>query len=301
MDEKPWQKTVILRDGDGQENERRVTSYLLVIFGNEADLGKETELGERAVAGRSLENDLSVNDPLMSRKHFGIVKHDGLYHLQDLGSMNGTFLNQQPLQKETPLKSGDIITAGRTVFKFESRTELESIFHKYLYAAATTDRMTQLFNKYYFLEELKKQNSFARRYGKSFGIVMIDVDNFKRVNDSFGHIIGDEVLKFIAFKILASVRENDLASRYGGEEFAVLLPETDLMGAMAVAERIRKHVESEILEIRENKIGATISLGLAVYPQDGEEWEEVLKKADERLYIAKQSGKNRLVGPDGHL
>ena len=73
------------------------------------------------------------------------------------------------------------------------------------------------------------------------------------------------------------------------------------MGAMAVAERIRKHVESEILEIRENKIGATISLGLAVYPQDGEEWEEVLKKADERLYIAKQSGKNRLVGPDGHL
>ena len=130
---------------------------------------------------------------------------------------------------------------------------------------------------------------------------MIDVDNFKRVNDSFGHIIGDEVLKFIAFKILASVRENDLASRYGGEEFAVLLPETDLMGAMAVAERIRKHVESEILEIRENKIGATISLGLAVYPQDGEEWEEVLKKADERLYIAKQSGKNRLVGPDGHL
>jgi len=276
----------------------RRADYILIIFGKEEDLGKEMKIEKEIVVGRSIKSDFTTDDPLISRKHFVVYPKDRKIYLKDLDSLNGTFLNQVEISNEKELRSGDIITAGRTVFKFEKRTELESMFHQYLYAAATTDRMTQLFNRYYFIEQFKKQIAYSKRYKKIFSILMIDIDDFKKVNDKYGHPVGDETLKFIAFKIMTSVRENDLACRYGGEEFAIILPETDSNGAHFVANRMRKAIESDTLAMDEYTINVTISIGISSFPKDSKDWKKLIKIADERLYIAKKRGKNRVVAED---
>ncbi len=273
-------------------------NYIIIIFGKEEDLGKEIEIKEEITVGRSLNTDLTTSDPLMSRRHFKLTPEDENIFIEDLGSLNGTFVNQQIIDGKRALKSGDIIIAGRTVFKFEIRTEIESLFHKYLYNAATSDRMTNLFNKYYFISQLKKQISYAKRYGKTFSLLMIDIDDFKKVNDTYGHQIGDEALKFVAFKIMSSIRENDIAARYGGEEFSIILPETDSHNAFLVAKRIRKAIASEVLDLESNQIKVTVSIGVATFPEDADDWKSLIKKADERLYKAKEAGKNIVISKE---
>ncbi len=275
----------------------RKSHFIVVIFGKEEDLGKEAEILEGGITvGRSAECNLVVNDPLVSRKHFKIWQYREEFLIEDLNSLNGTYVNQKKLEKKEKILDGSIITAGRTIFKFEARSQLESLFHQYLYTAATTDRMTGLLNKYYFVDQLKRQLSYAKRYEKQFVILMADLDNFKKINDTFGHQVGDEVLKYVSFKILSSVRENDLCARYGGEEFVVLLPETGIKEGMVVAERIRKSVNEDIIDVGTAEIKVSVSIGLSHFPSDSKNWEELIKIADKRLYEAKALGKNRVVG-----
>ncbi len=275
----------------------RKSHFIVVIFGKEEDLGKESEILEGGITvGRSAECNLVVNDPLVSRKHFRIWQYREEFYIEDLNSLNGTYVNQRRLEGKEKISDGSIITAGRTIFKFEARSQLESLFHQYLYTAATTDRMTGLLNKYYFVDQLKRQLSYAKRYEKQFVILMADLDNFKKINDTFGHQVGDEVLKYASFKILSSVRENDLCARYGGEEFVILLPETGIKEGMVVAERIRKSVNEDIIDVGSAEIRVSVSIGLSHFPSDSKNWEELIKIADKRLYEAKALGKNRVVG-----
>ncbi len=293
-------KTLFLDDESTEKGIAKKVNYLIIIFGREDDLGKEIEINRDTVVGRSLKSDFVTSDPLMSRQHFKLSIRDGQIFVEDLNSLNGTYVNQRLINGKTLLKSGDIITAGRTVFKFECRTELESLFHKYLYNAATSDRMTNLFNKYYFITQLKREVSYAKRYGKVFSLLMADIDDFKKVNDTYGHPVGDEALKFVAFKIMNSIRENDIAARYGGEEFAIILPEANAESAYMVGERMRALVESEILELDDIKIEITISVGISTFPDDAGDWESLIKVADKRLYLAKEMGKNRVIGKNAN-
>jgi diguanylate cyclase (GGDEF)-like protein len=289
--------TLIFSEDSTEKAVAKKSYFLIIIFGKETDLGKEIEIKERIVVGRSIKTDLLTTDPLMSRKHFTIYKEEvNRFYIEDLNSLNGTFLNQNEIYGKHILKSSDIITSGRTVFKFEKRTELESMFHKYLYTAATTDRMTNLFNKYFFIDKLKKQITYSKRYNTKFSLLMIDIDDFKKVNDTYGHTVGDEALKFVAFKVVSSIRENDMAARYGGEEFITLLLESGPEDAYAVAERMRNAVEEEVFEIDDIKFNLSISIGVASYPKDATKWLELIKTADERLYTAKNIGKNIVVG-----
>lgn len=299
-DIKKTAKTIYFDEDSTESGIKKRSYYLLIIFGREDDLGKEKEISKEMIVGRSLKTDLSTSDPLMSRKHFKLIPQNNKVYIEDLNSLNGTYLNQKLIEAKTLLKSGDIIIAGRTVFKFEYRTELESLFHKYLYNAATSDRMTNLFNKYYFISQLKREVSYAKRYGKTFSLLMVDIDDFKKINDTYGHQIGDEALKFVAFKIMGSIRENDLAARYGGEEFSIILPETDSHNAFLVAERIRAAIANEILDLETNQIKITVSIGIATFPDDAKDWESFIKKADERLYKAKEAGKNIVIGKDNN-
>ena len=291
-------RSLYFDDESTESGIKKKGNYIIIIFGKEDDLGKEIEIKKEIIVGRSLNTDLTTSDPLMSRRHFKLIPEKENIYIEDLGSLNGTFVNQRLIEGKRALKSGDIIIAGRTVFKFEVRTELESLFHKYLYNAATSDRMTNLFNKYYFISQLKKEISYSKRYGKTFSLLMIDIDDFKKINDTYGHQIGDEALKFVSFKIMNSIRENDIAARYGGEEFTIILPETDAKAAFLVAERIREIVEKEVLELENYKIRITVSIGIATFPDDANDWEAIIKKADERLYKAKKAGKNIVISKD---
>ncbi len=169
---------------------------------------------------------------------------------------------------------------------------------------ATSDPLTGLFNRAYVDDRFAVELSRARRYGKVLTIAVIDVDRFKALNDSHGHPSGDLVLKKIGALLRDSFRQSDTAGRYGGEEFVVILPETDSDVAQRKLESLRDSVARTpmALATRGEKAQITISAGLASFPQDGEDAEELFALADERMFQAKKEGRNRVVaGPEGVL
>ena len=160
-----------------------------------------------------------------------------------------------------------------------------------LQISSITDGLTGLYNRTYVLDRFETELAEARRYGKTLSVVMFDLDHFKRANDAYGHQVGDTVMQQVTAVIKSAIRESDLAGRYGGEEFLVVLPETDCAEAGVVAERIRSQIQS--LSWTEPGLKATISGGVAEFV--GETADKLLQRADSLLYRAKELGRNRIV------
>jgi len=159
---------------------------------------------------------------------------------------------------------------------------------------AIRDGLTGLYLRRYFLDRLKEELSHSLRGNASCSFLMIDIDNFKSYNDEYGHTAGDMVLKSIS-RALLSFADNGIACRYGGEEFAILFPDTSKKDAIRIAENIRKAVRKEEIELRRVKTRVTISVGVAAFPEDAKLQDELIFKADERLYKAKREGKDKVV------
>jgi len=164
-----------------------------------------------------------------------------------------------------------------------------------LYEQAITDGMTRLYLHKYFKQRLFDEVKRAARFNRALALIMIDVDHFKKFNDTYGHQTGDEVLKRVAAIMRKAVRTHDLPVRYGGEEFALVLPETDMQGAMAVAERVRRAIEMDSLEAGGKTIKFTASLGVSVFPDSALEMDDLIKAADMALYKSKEGGRNRVT------
>ncbi len=164
---------------------------------------------------------------------------------------------------------------------------------------ANTDELTGLYNYRYLQQRLDEEISRARRYKKTLSFLMIDVDDFKRINDTHGHLVGDSVLRELGEIMKATVREVDVVVRYGGEEFSVVLPETDAAGAFIVAEKIRENVAVHRFkdEDGEPTIKVTVSVGVANLPTHADDKESLLRAADDAVYYAKESGKDRVRAP----
>ena len=158
---------------------------------------------------------------------------------------------------------------------------------------ATTDMLTGLPNRRHFLERLESELERLRRYGRKGALIMVDIDRFKDVNDRYGHNAGDTTLRAFGGLLAGSLRKSDLAGRLGGEEFALFLPETDLAGALAFAERVRKKTENCRVETESATITFTISLGVTAVGSDDRDSEAPLIRADRALYRAKELGRNR--------
>lgn len=160
-----------------------------------------------------------------------------------------------------------------------------------------TDPLTNLLNRRYFFERISEEIERSKRDGKPFTFMMIDIDNFKKFNDSRGHLVGDEALRRVSRAIIHTIRTIDVASRYGGEEFSVLLPLTDKESSLIIAERLRQEVEKIYFEKTEKlpEINISVSIGLASYPLDAEDATELINHADKALYYAKENGKNRVI------
>src|SRR3989339_904664 len=165
--------------------------------------------------------------------------------------------------------------------------------------AAITDALTGVYNRRYFDGTLEKLVALAKRYNEPLSILIADIDYFKNVNDTYGHIAGDLVLQHITKSVLNSVRKSDIMTRYGGEEFAIILPATDMASALEKAKRIREHVESINLDsvVTGKSLKMTISIGVANFPEHGAEYEAIVTAADSALYKAKRSGRNRVEIP----
>jgi diguanylate cyclase (GGDEF)-like protein len=160
---------------------------------------------------------------------------------------------------------------------------------------ATTDGLTGLVNHRTFQERTLEMLARADRTRGCHTLLLTDIDHFKKVNDTYGHPVGDQVLRGVAQVVQSCVRKIDLAARYGGEEFAIVLEGTDLHGAMQLAERIRAEVQRQVFQSEKGTFSVTLSLGLATYPQDGKDKKTLIANADQALYHAKHSGRNRAI------
>jgi len=194
------------------------------------------------------------------------------------------------------LADGDLIKIGRTIFKFLSGGNIERAYHEEIYRLTTIDGLTQIYNKRYFLESLEREIARSNRYRRDMSLVMFDIDHFKKVNDTFGHLAGDQVLKHLAITIKSKIRREDLFARYGGEEFAIVLPEIDGYNAHQFAEKVRRIVEATDFRFEQTKIDVTVSMGVATLDADTSDAAALIKRADERLYEAKGAGRNCVRG-----
>ncbi len=159
---------------------------------------------------------------------------------------------------------------------------------------ATTDPLTGVYNRRYFMEFATKEFLRSQRYSHVFSAIQMDIDHFKKVNDTHGHAVGDEVLKSFTVSCLEVLRECDVLGRMGGEEFSIILPETELEGALIVAERFRQSIADLKLHVDDQVVHFTVSIGLTNLRQDDTGIEAVLRRADEALYLAKNGGRNKV-------
>lgn len=248
--------------------------------------------------GRSNDIDIVINDNRISRHHITLHTSGDKVQIEDLGSTNGTYVNGHRVKGLTELHDGDKVQlSSDTIFKFAWQDKTENIFHKELYKMAVLDPTTALYNKRYFMERFLEEFSLARRSKTPLSVLLMDIDFFKKVNDTFGHLAGDLVLQQVGQLLKQMTRHEDVVARYGGEEFIVMLRGSDEESAYQTAERIRKHVEKFAFEFEGKRIPVTISLGLCTLPQDVEDisTESMVKTADERLYASKQGGRNRVT------
>jgi len=269
---------------------------LVMIYG--IDLGKKFNLDKPSIIiGRSSKCDIQVDQESISRNHAKLINDGKNVEVRDLGSTNGTYVNDD-LISETKLRDGDLIKIGRTIFKFLSGGNIENAYHEEIYRLTTVDGLTQVYNKRYFMENLERELSRSSRYGRNLSLLIFDIDHFKNINDTYGHLAGDYVLKQMAKTISQNIRREDFMARYGGEEFAIILPEIDRQNSMIMAEKVRKLVADFDFVFEDAKIPTTVSVGVATADDSLSEPMELIKIADANLYQAKKQGRNRVVGSE---
>lgn len=268
------------------------SACVVVIHGE--GLGKRADIEDRPVTvGRSQEADLHIPHKSVSRQHCEIRREGEAYRIRDLDATNRTRVNDQPVT-ETLLADGDHITLGECILKFISHASVEARYHEEVYQLATHDALTELYNRRHFVELVDKEIARALRHGRPLVMCIIDVDLFKPVNDQYGHIAGDGVLRQMAALVRDFVRGEDIAARIGGEEFAVLLPESDLEAARAFAERLREAVAKSAFVLGGEERRITISIGIAGLAEARRERSSLMQAADAALYRAKDEGRNRV-------
>lgn len=295
-------------DEDGTINDTRVTrtqtvvsrktggtECLVAIYG--VQVGRKFDLVEDQVQiGRDPEtNHIVLEADSVSRRHALIERQGQERTIRDLGSTNGVYVDDEPVNTPLPLRNGMLIKIGDTILKYLKADHVEAAYFEEVFRMTVIDGLTQIANKRALDTFLSKEMARTRRHKRTLCVVMMDIDHFKNVNDSYGHLVGDQVLKDLSSTIQAGIRREELFARYGGEEFVFVLPETQLEGALIFAERIRQTVQDLRVEFDEDTIRITVSMGIALFDGDAHSTpEDVIRAADEKLYEAKGAGRNRI-------
>ena len=295
-DDRPTQRDALVTAAAPAASSSPVRPLLTVLVGLNEGQVFALDHAETFI-GRGRDAHVGVDDAGISRRHARIVRLAGpRYILEDLHSANGLFVNGVKIE-HVELVDGDRIQVGaRLVLRFgHLSADEEALAHK-LYEGSTRDALTGLYNRRYAGERLAAEIAHAQRHGTLFGLVLFDIDHFKRVNDTFGHQAGDGVLRVVAAQVQKAIRTEDVLARYGGEEFVVLVREIEHDRVVMLAERIRRGVERLAMPWDSKTIRATVSVGVALLPECGPQAtpEALMKLADERLYRAKTGGRNRV-------
>jgi two-component system cell cycle response regulator len=245
--------------------------------------------------GRSIENSIQLEFQGISRNHLKVYLQDEFASIEDCGSKNGTFLNNQKIEKRSPLNKGDIIKVGSIALKYIPAGDPERVAYDKLNLEANTDQHTGCYNKAYFNKSLDLEVRKSKVTGNPLSLIIFDLDHFKKLNDNFGHDAGDYVLKEMANIVRHNgVREQDVFARYGGEEFVILLPKTNLKHSFEIAERLRKLVENHEFKYEDKRLPVTASIGVADYRQGVVTGTDLFKRADNAVYKSKENGRNQV-------
>jgi len=294
-------------DGTGIPRNTREKRPALVFLGGEL-LAVPIPLDrDEVILGRALEADVRVNDARASRLHARInTERDRAggevrYRITDLGSTNGTILNGQPVS-EAFLQDGDKVVIGEHLMRFELLDEIDREFQRQIHRLLVHDELTGLLTSKSFFSELRREAARAEFEARPFCVLMMDIDHFKTVNDTYGHLTGSQTLEEVGACITRALRAGDVAARFGGEEFAAFLLDADIMQGLVAAERVRDAVEQQEFTITRRSSAAdgprthriTISIGVASFPDDARDPIELIEQADSALYRAKRSGRNRV-------
>jgi diguanylate cyclase (GGDEF)-like protein len=248
--------------------------------------------------GRGPDCQLRFDDASVSGQHAQVARIGGVYILVDQRSTNGTFVNDVRTTAPVQLADGDRVRVGQNaVLRFTLMAAGEQAALQRVYEAALRDGLTGVYNRKHLDERLDAEIAAALRVNTPLSVVMIDVDFFKRVNDTFGHPGGDEVLRRTAAALERSLRAGDILARYGGEEFTVVARGADVTQATELAERLRQTVEATEIALGPQAIRVTVSLGVAslACTADRRDRATLMAIADRRLYLAKQGGRNRVI------
>jgi len=272
------------------------TECLVEIYG--ARIGRKTDLYEDVVSiGRDPDSTIVLDSDSVSRRHARIERFRDARFIVDLNSTNGTYVNDVPVTPRAALESGAFIKIGDTIFKYLTGDNIEAAYYEEIYRMAVTDGLTQVANKRALDEFLDKEMSRARRYIRNLAVLMMDIDHFKNVNDTYGHLTGDLVLREMAAVVRPRVRREEMFARYGGEEFVVALPETDAAGGRELAENLRRMISEHPVLFEGRSIRITVSIGIAEFNRDEHRGpNDLLKTADKNLYAAKDGGRNCVYG-----
>jgi two-component system, cell cycle response regulator len=290
-------KTRITKISQAPPKQRTGDACLVLIYPPGPEMGKRWTLSEREIIlGRGTDCDVQIDRDSVSRRHARVFQVDGEWQVEDLGSTNGSYINDRPIRR-APLGDNDFLKIGSAIFKFLSGNGVETSYYEEIYRMTIIDGLTGAHNKRYFMEFLEREIARCARYERPLSLLMFDIDHFKAINDTHGHLTGDYVLKEMAGRLLGRVRKEELLARYGGEEFAAVLPETDHSGAMKFGEQIRSIVANKPFEYEGDVLNITISVGVATTSgSDPLDPLEFIRIAGENLYRAKNEGRNRVVG-----
>lgn len=247
--------------------------------------------------GRGSECAIAIHEHCVSREHARIERRPGSYLIRDLDSTNGTWVNEERVTSHC-LKPGDRIRIGTHIFKFVASGDIETQYHETVYSMMTHDGLTGIWNKRSFLDVIERDVERAARAGHPLTLALFDIDHFKSINDTHGHLAGDQVLRQLCDRISPLVPSGDLLARYGGEEFAILLANVTAADSVSQAETWRMVIDNSPFDTDEGPIPVTISIGLAdlasIDTSEVPTATQLIQAADNKLYEAKRTGRNQV-------
>jgi diguanylate cyclase (GGDEF)-like protein len=272
-------------------------AILVHIYPAGSAIGTRYVLGKTPlVIGRENDCAIQIQERSVSRRHARIQQECDGFHVFDLQSTNGTFVNDVPKLK-CRLKDGDYVRVGNCIYRFLTGDNVEAAYHEEIYRRAIIDALTDVHNKRYLTEFLDRELARTERYRRPLALIMLDIDQFKAINDHRGHLAGDCTLRELAARIKKIISREQEFARYGGDEFSIIMPETNREDGLAFAERVRATVASAPFSYEDKSFQVTISLGLAFTTGAAQlTTAELLQQADQQLYEAKKAGRNRVAG-----
>ncbi len=288
-------ETTIPMEDDYRFDVRSRHPYLIVFVGQDSGNRYKIKQGTTTL-GRSREADITLDDERISRIHCAVEWKGDKIFIEDRGSTNGTYVDSKKVNR-AHLRRGAPLQIGQSVMKVEFKNEAEIRLEDSLIQTASIDALTCTFNRQFFMKRANEEIAYARRHKKAVGFIMMDIDHFKQVNDTYGHQMGDTVLNQFAAIVSQVKRTEDIFARYGGEEF-IIMPRGEIHkdGLYFQCERIREAVEKFEFRFGEEQVRITVSLGF--YLKEADSTVELsltglISEADKALYLAKERGRNR--------